>query len=168
MNLDLNTIKKLEQLKQEAEARIELNRSEVLKHIIVNQKLDVVVNPDSRELVKQIFENSSAAAAQIKEYVSLADKIKEVATSFELNGRDFNSRRSILNSKILAAERTISQGISQGVISKVRVDELEETISEAKTALGKMAKSLTPIENRLAGIPDMGLVSLQESQTEGF
>jgi hypothetical protein len=169
MQLDLNTISKLEKLKQEAEARIEKNRLEVLKHIIVDQKLQVVVNPDERELIKQILDDSLAASGQIKEYTNLINKIEEVSISLEMGGRDFNSRRSILNSKILQAERQISQGIAQNVISKTRVDELEGTIADARTALGKMSKSLTPLENKLAGIPDAGLISLQhESQTEGF
>lgn len=171
MQLDKNTIEKLEKLKSEAKAQIESSRAEILNHITVNSKLEVIIHPDSRDVVKGIVESSAASAAQIKEYTELIRKIEEANISLEMNGRDYNSRRQILNSKIMQAEKTISQGISQGVISKGRVDELESTVADCRIALKKMDKILTPIENKLSSIPEAGLAVLQQKpaiEIEGF
>ncbi|KAB2948451.1 MAG: hypothetical protein MPEBLZ_01801 [Candidatus Methanoperedens nitroreducens] len=172
MQLDKTTIQKLEKLISDAKAKIERNHTEIMKNITVSSKLEVIVSPDAREQVKNLLDSSSAASAQAKEYSELIERIKSASLSLEMNGRDYDSRKQSLNSKITQAESLISQGIAQGVISRDRVDVLESTIAESRSSLKKMEKILTPIETKLSGIPDIpgGLSALQQKPaiTEGF
>ncbi len=65
MYLDRNTVKQLEQLKTETEAKIQTQRNEILKHIGIDSKFNVCIEPQHRDAVKPVAETISTLNAEV-------------------------------------------------------------------------------------------------------
>lgn len=161
MYLDRNTVKKLEQLKTETEAKIQTQRNEILKHIGIDSKFNVCIEPQHRDAVKPIAETISTLNAEVQKYAALIGALKEAAAEL---GYDLNSlwdRRAHFEGAITQHDAVLRQGVLQGVLTRERSEALETAIADAKSKLKKYNDATASVFEKIATLPEVKLAAPQ-------
>ncbi|KCZ73638.1 hypothetical protein ANME2D_00710 [Candidatus Methanoperedens nitroreducens] len=161
MQLNKETIKKLERLKAEAEAKISAARADILKYITLDPKYSVIIDPSYREEAKSISETMFALRQESVKLEKLIDAVKEAARTLDVGNFEFGAERMRYVSSIATNDQTLKQGVIKGVLSREKCANLEAAITEAESKLKKHDEVTAPLVARLDAIPDFPLPAPQ-------
>ncbi len=155
MQLNKDTIKKLELLKSETEAKILEQRANILKFVTVDTKYQVIIDARCRDSAKEITESIFALQQRESKLEALIANVKEAAEQLNCLNFDFAGMRTGLSSTLATHEQFLKRGVLQEILSKEKADELESKISEMKKQLKRYDEVVAPLLTRLDTVPDV-------------
>lgn len=161
MELEKTTLKKLEYLKNETAAKLQARRADILGCIALDQKTQIIIDPDRKEEAKSIAEEMTRLRRESAQMEELIEAVKEVAKTLGIGTFDFGGERGRLNNIIVQNDQVIKRDVIQGVMSKERCAALEGAMKEAEIKLKRFDEVTAPLIDKLAAIPDFNLPAPQ-------
>lgn len=154
MQLEKTTIKKLDHLRSEAEAKLQARRADILNCISLDQKNSVIIDPAFKDEAKVIAEEMINLRQESAKFGGLIEGVKEVAGTLGIGSYDFGSAKGKLNSIIVTNDQVIKRDVIAGVMSRETCAALEDAMKEAEIKLKRFDEVTAPLIAKLAAIPD--------------
>ncbi len=169
MRLDKDTIKKTEQLKNEATAKVQQQRSGLLRHVAIDAKFALVIDPQYRDEAKRVMETIHAASADLEKYDEIIMLLNKAAAELGVDVGRLAERHQHFESKIVSNETMLREGILKNLLSREKVAELESTVVGLKTKQKESDDIINPVAAKVSALPEVKLnVPARPSNTEGF
>lgn len=154
MQLDKNTIGKLEQKSAAADAKIKELRAKLLEHVTVDSKSSLVIAAQYKDEAKKIVESIGSLESELTGLGEFIEKVTQAAAQLNCAGLDFQSRRSRFLSRLGQAEHSLKQEKMQLVPRLDKVDEFDRVIAESKAGIEKFDTIYLPLSDELAKLHD--------------
>lgn len=136
-------------------------RGELLKYVGVDNKFNICIESQYRDVVKPIAQCISALNIELAKYEGLITSVKGAAAELSLDPSSLWDKHGRYEGQINSLEATLKKGILQGVLTKERSDALEAEIAGLKSKLKRHDEVIAPISAKIAVLPEVTLAAPQ-------